>query len=171
MLYVSQNRCRESRKLLTNSQNPLAFLVDSILRLIFTKFHPRPKNHGKYSNGCYNSMIHNQDGHIPLPLITFSCTALRHALLEWQMINGVHLKASKSKLKADRPDRLDYFNYHTSAGKNASFCAAMCRMLITSPGIADLYTCLMNPWITLPQSYKDRVYKNIVLQSSARSNR
>jgi hypothetical protein len=34
----------------------------------------------------------------------FTCTALCHALLERQKHKGVHPKASKSKLKADRPD-------------------------------------------------------------------
>jgi hypothetical protein len=50
-------------------------------------------------------MIDDKDGDIPSPLIMFTCTAFRHALLEWQKNQGVHKKASKSKLKADRPDR------------------------------------------------------------------
>jgi len=40
----------------------------------------------------------------------FTWTALRHALLDWQKNNGVHPKASKSKLKPARPDRSNYFN-------------------------------------------------------------
>jgi hypothetical protein len=39
-------------------------------------------------------MINDKDGHIPLPLIMFTCTALRHALLEWQKNKGVYPKAS-----------------------------------------------------------------------------
>jgi len=61
-------------------------------------------NHGMSADGFYNSMINDKDGHIPSPLIMFTCTALCHALLEWQKNKGVHPKASKSKLKADRPD-------------------------------------------------------------------
>jgi len=53
---------------------------------------------------------------IPSPLIMFTCTALRHALLEWQKNKGVHPKASKSKLKADRPDRSEYFNHKNDGG-------------------------------------------------------
>jgi hypothetical protein len=56
-------------------------------------------------------MIDNKEGHIAMPLIIFTCTALPNALLEWQMNKGVHPKASKSKLNADRPDRSNYFNY------------------------------------------------------------
>jgi len=99
-------------------------------------------------------MIDDKDGHIPLPLIMFTCTALRHALLEWQKNKGVHPKASKSQLKADRPDRLNYFNYKNDGGKNASCCAAMGRKSLTSTGIADTYAFLMNTWNTLLQSYQ-----------------
>jgi len=76
------------------------------------------------------------------------------------MNKGVHLKASKSKLKADRPDHLNYFNYMNDGGENASCCAAMGRKLLTSPGVADTYTFLMNTWNTLPESYQQRVYNN-----------
>jgi len=62
-------------------------------------------NHGNYADGFYNSMVDDKDGHIPSPLIMFTCTALRHAFLEWQNNKGVYPKASKAKLKADRPDR------------------------------------------------------------------
>jgi hypothetical protein len=73
---------------------------------------------------------------------------------------GVHPKASKSKLKADRPDPSNYVNYKNDGGKNASCCAAMGRKLLTSPGIADTYTFLMNTWKALPESYQQRVYNN-----------
>jgi len=38
--------------------------------------------------------------------------------------------------------------------------AATGRKLLTSPGVADTYTFLMNTWNTLPESYQQRVYKN-----------
>jgi hypothetical protein len=112
-------------------------------------------------------MIDNKEGHIPSPLIMFTCTVLRHALLEWQKNNGVHPKASKSKLKADRPDRSNYFNCMNDSG-NIAFCSAvMGRKLLTLPGIADTYTFLMNTWNTLPESYQQRVY-NITLATVKR---
>ena len=89
----------------------------------------------------------------------FTFTALRNALLEWQTNKGVHLKPSKSKLKVDRPDRSNYFNYKNGGGKNASCCAAMGRNLLISPGVADTYIFLMNTWNTLPESYQQRVYQ------------
>jgi len=104
-------------------------------------------------------MIDDKDGHIPSPLIMFTCTALRHAYVEWQKNKGVHPKASKSKLKADRTDRSDYFNYKNDGGKIVSCCAATGHKLLTSPGIVDMYTFLMNTWNTLPESYQQRVYK------------
>jgi hypothetical protein len=55
-------------------------------------------------------MIDDKDGHIPSPLIMFTYTTLRHALLEWQKNKGVRPKASKSKLKADRSDHSNYYN-------------------------------------------------------------
>jgi hypothetical protein len=90
----------------------------------------------------------------------FTCTALRHALLEWQKNKGVHPKASKSKLKVDRPDRTNYFNHRNDGGKIASCCAVAGRKLLTSPGVADTYTFLMNTWYRLPESYQQRVYNN-----------
>jgi hypothetical protein len=74
-------------------------------------------------------MIDDKDGHIPSPLIMFTCTVLHHALLEWQKNKGVHPKASKSKLKADRPDRSNYFNCKNDGGKITSCCAVMGRKL------------------------------------------
>jgi hypothetical protein len=70
-------------------------------------------------------MINDKDGHIPLLLIISTCTTLCHAPLGWQKNKDVHLTASKSKLKADRPDRLNYFNHKNDGGKNTSCCAAM----------------------------------------------
>jgi len=107
-------------------------------------------------------MINDKDGHTPSPLIMFTCTALRHALLEWQKNKGVNPKASKSKLKADRPDLSNYFNHKNDSGKIASCCTVMGRKLLTSPGIADTYTFLMNTWNTLPESYQQRVYNNTI---------
>ena len=117
-------------------------------------------NRRKYADGFYHSMIDVKDGHIPSPLIMFTCATLRHALLEWQKINGVHPKTSKSKLKAERPDRSNYINYKIDGGKNASCSTTTGYMLLTSPGPADTYTFLMNASNTLPESNQQRVYKN-----------
>jgi len=105
-------------------------------------------------------MIDDKDGHIPSPLIMFTCTALCHALREWQKNKGVHPKASKSKLKADRPDCSNYFNCKNDGGKIVSCCAVTGRKLLTSPGVADTYTFLMITCNTLPESYQQRVYSN-----------
>jgi hypothetical protein len=105
-------------------------------------------------------MIDDKDGHIPSPLIMFTCTALRHALLAGQKNKGVHPKASKSKLIADRPDRWNYFNCKNDGGQIASCCAVTGRKLLTPPRVADTYTFLMNTWNTIPESYQQRVYNN-----------
>jgi hypothetical protein len=105
-------------------------------------------------------MFNDKDGYIPSPLIMFTWTALRHALLEWQKNKGVHLKASKSKLNADRPNHSNYFNHKNDGGNITSYCAATGPKLLTSPGVADTYTLLMNTWNTLPESYQQRVYNN-----------
>jgi hypothetical protein len=93
---MAQIQRREGRKLLTNGQRPLYFLLEVIPRVIYIKFYHRANNRGKYADGFYNSMINDKDGHIPSPLIMFTCTALRHGLLEWQKNKGVYPKASKS---------------------------------------------------------------------------
>jgi len=85
-------------------------------------------------------MIDDKDGHIPSPLIMFTCTALCHGLLEWQKNKCVHPKASKSKLKAERPDRSNYFNCQNDGGKIVSCCSVTGHKLLTSPGVADTYT-------------------------------
>jgi hypothetical protein len=72
-------------------------------------------------------MIDNKGGYIPRPLIMYTGTVLRHALLEWQKNKGVNPNASKSKLKPDRPDHSNYFNHKYDGGKNASCCAATGR--------------------------------------------
>jgi len=129
-------------------------------RFTYIKFYHRAKNRCKYADGFYKSRIKDKDGHTPSRLIMFTCTALRHDLLRWQKNKGVHPKTSKSKLKADRPDPSNYFNYKNDGGRNPSCCAAIGRKLLTSPGVADTYTVLMNNWNTLPESYQQRLYKN-----------
>jgi hypothetical protein len=157
-VYTVQIQRRECRKLLTNGQRPLYFLAEAIPGFIYIKFNHRANNRGKYADGFYNCMIDDKDGHIPLPLIMFTCTALNHALLEWQKQKGVHRKASKSKLKADRPDRSNYFDCKNDGGKIMSCCAVTGRKLLTSPGVAETYTLLMNTCNTLPESYQQRAY-------------
>jgi len=125
---------------------------------MYIKFYHWANNRGKYADGFYNSMINNKYSHIPSPLVMFTCTSLRHALLEWQQNQGVHSKVSKSKLQEDRPDRSNYFNHKNNGRKIVSCCAVTCHKLLTSPGIADTYTFLMNTWITLLESYYQRVY-------------
>jgi len=105
-------------------------------------------------------MINDKDGHIPSPLILFTCIALRHALREWQKKTGVLPKASKSMFEADRPDRAHDFNYKHDGGKNVSCCAAMGRKLVTSPGVAEADAFFMNTWKTQPESYQQKVYNN-----------
>jgi hypothetical protein len=134
--------------------------VEAIPWCNYIKLYHQPNNRGKYADGFYHSMIDDMDGHIPSPLIMFTCTALRHAFLEWQKNKGIHPKASKSKLNADRPDRMNYINCKHDGGKIVSCCAVTGHKLLTSPGVADTYTLLMNTWNTLPESYQQRVYNN-----------
>jgi hypothetical protein len=133
---------------------------DAIPRFIYIKFYRRANYRGKYADGFYNSMINEKDGHIPSPRIMFTFTTLRHAPLEWQKNKGVHPKASKSKVEADRPDHSNYFNHKNNSGKITSCYAVTGRKLLTSPAIADTYIFLMNTWNTLPESYQQRVYNN-----------
>ena len=112
------------------------------------------------AEGLYNSMIGDEDANIPSPLILFTCTGLPQDLLESQKNQGVHPKASKSKLKAHRPDYLKYFNYKNDSGMIASCCTVTGCKLWTSPGVAVMYTFLMNILNRLPESYQQRVNKN-----------
>jgi hypothetical protein len=105
-------------------------------------------------------MIDNNDGHIPSPLIMFTCTVLCHALLEWQKNQGVNPKPSKSKMTADTPDRWNYFNHRNDGGNIASCYAVLGRKLLTSPGVPDSYMFKMNTWNTLRESYQQKVYNN-----------
>jgi len=76
------------------------------------------------------------------------------------MNKGVHPKASKSKLKADRLDSWNYCNYKNDCGKNTSCHAATGHKLFSSPGILEMDTFLMNMWNTPPESYQQSVYNN-----------
>jgi len=160
VVYAVQIQLRECQQLLTNGQHPLCFLAEAILRFIYIKLYHLASNRGKYADGSYNSITDDMDGYIPSPLIMFTCTALRPALLEWQKDKGVHPKASKSKLKADRPERSNYFNYKNDGGQNATCCGATGRKLLSLPGVADTYAFLINTWNILPESYQQRVYNN-----------
>jgi len=62
-------------------------------------------------------------------------------------------------MKADRPDRSNYFNYKNDGGKITSCWAATGRLLLTPPGVVDTYTFSMNNCNSLPESYQRRVYK------------
>jgi hypothetical protein len=104
-------------------------------------------------------MINDKNGHIPSPPIMITCTAWRHALLEWQKNKCVYLKASKFKLKAASPDRSNYFNSTNDGGKNASCCTAMGQTLLTSPGVTGTNALLIITRNTLPESYQQRLYK------------
>jgi len=108
-------------------------------------------------------MINDKDRHIPSPLIMFTCTALPHALLELQKNKAVHPLASKAKMKGDRPDRSNYFNQKNDGRKIASCCAVVGRKFLTSPGVAEAYTFLINTWNTVPESYPQRVHNNILV--------
>jgi hypothetical protein len=90
---------------------------------------------GKYADGLYNSMIDDKDGYIPFPLIMVTCTTLHHAHLEWQKIQGVHPKASKSTVKAGKPDRPNYFNCKNESSKIVSCCA------VTGYKVVNLVWC------------------------------
>jgi hypothetical protein len=78
---------------------------EAIYPLIHIQFYHRANNLSKCADGFHDYIIDNKDGHIPAPLIMSTFTGLHHALLECQKNIGVHLTASKSKLKADRPNR------------------------------------------------------------------
>jgi hypothetical protein len=160
VVYAVQIQCREKPKLRTNGWRPLYFLAEAIPRFIEVEFYHWANSCGKFADGCYQSIIDDNDGQIHSPQIMFNYTALRHALLEWQKNKSVHLKASKSKLKADRPDRSNYFNCKNDGGKIVSCCSVTGRKMLTSPGIADTYTFLMNTCNTLPEIYQQRVYNN-----------
>ena len=160
MIYTVQIQLRECRKLLRNIHSPLYFLAEAIPAFFYIKCYHCANNHRKYADGFNTSMIDDKDVDIPSPLIMFTCIKLRHAHLEWEKNKRIRPKASKSKLKSDRPDRLNYLNYKNDDCKIASCRAAMCRKLITAHGITVTYTILMNTWNTLPVSYQQRVYNN-----------
>jgi hypothetical protein len=105
-------------------------------------------------------MINDKDGHITLPQIMITCTALHHALLEYQKNQGVHPEALKSKVYADRPDRLNYLNHKNESGKIAPCCAVTGRKMISSLGAADTNRFFMNTCNTLLESNQQRVYKH-----------
>jgi len=75
---------RVCRKLRMNSLRPLYILAEATTGLIYIKIILRVNSQGKYVDGFYTSTIDDKDGHIPSPLIMFTCTALYHAVLEWQ---------------------------------------------------------------------------------------
>ena len=158
-VYLAQIQRSESRKLLANAQRPFYLLAETIRRYVYIILYHWANNRSKYVDACYISMINDKDGHIPSPLIMSTCKVLLHAHLEWDKNKGVHPEASKSWLKADRPDDSNYFNFKNVGGKNESSCAAMGHKLVILPGIAERYTFLMNSWNTLPDSYQQRVYK------------
>jgi len=160
VVYTFQIQPRERRKLLMNGKLPLYFQGVAILQLIYIKCYHRANNRSQYGDGFHYSMIDDMDGHIHSPLIMFTCTMLRHSLLEWKMNKGVHPKACKSMLKADRPDHSNYFNCTNDGGNIISCCTVTGRKWLTSPGVVDTYTFLKNTWNTLLESYQQRVYNN-----------
>ena len=122
MVYTAQIQRRVSRKLLTNGNRLVYLLAEGILQVISLKFYHRANNPGNYADKFHKSMINDKDGHIPSPLIMVMSTVLHHALLEWQKNKCFHPKASKSKLKADRPDQSNYYHLKNDGGNNASRC-------------------------------------------------
>jgi hypothetical protein len=161
-VYEVQIQLSECRTMQTNGQGPYCFFAEALPGCIYFEFLHHANYHSTYADRFYTCMIHHKDGHIPSPLIMFTFTALRYALLEWQNNKGVHLKYFKSTLIVDRSDRSNFFNYKNDHGKNAFCRAATGRTLLHSPGIADTNTFLMNTWNILQERYQQRVYKNTI---------
>jgi len=109
-VYAAQIERRESGTLPTNGLHPHCFLAEAITRFINIKCYHRANIHSKYADGLYTSPIKDKDGHIPSPVMIFTCYALCHALLKWQKNKDIQRKASKSKLIAERPDPSNNFN-------------------------------------------------------------
>jgi len=158
--YAAQIQHRQSRKLQTNLQHSLHFWLKVNKLLVYIKFYDQANNCGRCMDGFYHIMINHKDSHIPSPLIMCTCIALRNCLLGWQMNKHVHLKTSNSKWKEDWPDCSDCVNYKNDSCKITCCCTATGRKLLTSPGVADMNTFLINIWTTIPDSYQQRVYKN-----------
>jgi hypothetical protein len=104
MVCTVQIQCREIGKLLTDGQLPIYFLAESIPQFIYIKLCHWANKHGKYADRFYTFMIDHKDGHIPLPLIIFTCTALRHPIVESQRNKRVHPTDCKLKVTAERSD-------------------------------------------------------------------
>jgi len=102
VVYTVHNVGRESRKPHTTSQRPLYIQVQAIRGYIYLKLTHQVNSWSQLAYGLYNCMIDDNDGHIPLPLVMFTCTTMRHALQKWKQNNGVPVKASKSMQKSDR---------------------------------------------------------------------
>jgi hypothetical protein len=66
----------------TKGQHLLYFLAEAIPSVIYIIFYDWANSRGRYADGSFNFMIKHMDGHIPSPLIMFTCTGLPHALLE-----------------------------------------------------------------------------------------
>jgi hypothetical protein len=146
-VYVVQIQGTECRNLIKTGQRPLDIMAEVIPQVIYIILNRRVNFHSKYTDGLYNSMIDDKDVHITSPLIMFTCTVMRHAVLVWQMNKGVHSNTSQSKQIAGTPDCLNYVPYNNGAGKTTSWCTATGRKLFTSPSIADTYVLLLNAWI------------------------
>jgi hypothetical protein len=55
---------------------------------------------------------------------------------------------------------MNNFKLKNDGGKKASCCPASGHKILTSPGVAALYTFLINTWNTLLESYQQREYNN-----------
>jgi hypothetical protein len=97
VVYTVQNKHKESRKLVTNGLHPTYFLGDATSRFNYIKFYHWSNRCGKYAHEFYISMIDGKHGHILLPLIMFTCTALHHAVLKWQMKFGCSFESFQVK--------------------------------------------------------------------------
>jgi len=93
----------------------------------------------------------------------WSCLpALHRAMLGW---SGKRKKVFIQKLASQSWMRKDVIARATSwtrmmLVRSHPVALTTGRMLLTSPGVADRYTFLINTWNTLPESYQQWVYKN-----------
>jgi len=82
VVYVVQIQPKDCQQWVTNGQHPLDCVAEAIRGIISTKYYHLVNDHGRYTEGFYSSMTLVMDDHIPLRLITFTWTAMHHALLE-----------------------------------------------------------------------------------------
>ena len=147
------------------------FLAEENPQYIFYQFFKRQRKCGKHADGFHHWMREK----MPMVLVVLTCTALYHALMEWEKNKAAPLqKPDTIESSGWKRGEWEYYFTQLNDGGLFSQIVTATPIFLHSP---EIYTQLMNTWNGLPPHYWKKVLATVraslnglILRDVGRSN-